>query len=209
MGKYAAKCKGQRPKWYRQSQATEQKPSDRYPDVQPHPCTKAHAPSWGDEIQAIGPVGLLISAAVRNGLVIDNDLKIWQRNEEPIDLLNTPYQSLRPQLLMMAARARTLGEWERKHHLNTFTRGLREIDKEASQLNLTLPEKEQVTIRTAVVGGSIAKQEIAKSPSPTKMSTTPASTPKKRTPRSTISGGSSNISSHNDGNLTPSLRQYP
>ena len=73
----------------------------------------------------MGPVGLLIAAISWNGLVIDKDLKIWQHNEEPIDLVNTPYQSLQPQLLMMAARARTIAEWDIRHHINTLTRWLR------------------------------------------------------------------------------------
>ena len=63
---------------------------------------------------------------------------------------------------MMAARVRTLAEWERKHHANTLARGLREIDKEANQLNPKLSDEEKGGIRTAIMGGIIAKQEVAK-----------------------------------------------
>lgn len=162
IGKYASRCKERPPKWYYQNPGKDNMPPTRFLDFQAHPSTKAYAPNWDDEIQAMGPVGLLIVAATWNGLVIDNDLKIWQQNEEPIGLVNTPYQSLQPLLLMMAARARTLAEWDRRHHINTLTRGLREIEKEASQLNPKLPDEEKGIIRIALMGGSMAKQEIGK-----------------------------------------------
>ena len=141
---------------------TEKVSPDEVRDHQPHPSTKAHAPNWDEDIEAMGPVGLFIAAINWNCLVIDTDLKIWQYNEEPIDLVNTPYQSLQPQLLMMAARARTIAEWTRLHLMNDQTRGLREIDKEASQPDPKLPAEEKGIIRTAVMGGSMAKHDIAK-----------------------------------------------
>ena len=121
----------------------EGKPPTRFLAQQSHPSTKAHVPNWDEGVQTMGPAGFLI-AAVWNYLVIDKDLKIWQYNEEPIDLVNTPYQSLQPQLLMMAARARTIAEWNRRHQFNTLTRGLREIDKEASQLDPKLLAERKV-----------------------------------------------------------------
>ena len=108
--KYATIDKDKWPKWYHQCHHGDHRPPTTYPRAQPHPATKAHEPNWSDEIQAKGPIGLLIEAVVWNGLVIDDDLKIWQRNEEPIDLVKMPYQTLQTQLLMMAARARTLAE---------------------------------------------------------------------------------------------------
>ena len=116
LGKYAAKNKDQWPKWCYQYNPENHHPPTTFPGVQPHPATKAHEPNWSDEIQAKGPIGLLIEAVLWNGLVIDNDLKIWQKHEEPIDLVIMPYQNLQTQLLMMAARARTLAEWDRRHH---------------------------------------------------------------------------------------------
>ena len=113
MCKYAPRCKNQQPKWYRLDLGTRRRAPTRFLDLQPHPSTNAHAPNWDDETQAMGSVGLLIAAITWDGLVIDNDLKIWQQNEEQIDLVNTPYQSLQPRLLMMAARARTLAEWDK------------------------------------------------------------------------------------------------
>ena len=43
-----------------------------------------------------------------------------------------------------------------------LARGLREINKEASQLDPKLPAEEKGVVRTALMGGSMAKQEIAK-----------------------------------------------
>ena len=110
IGKYATRCRNQPAKWYLQDLEREGKPPTRYLDEQPRPSTKTHAPNWDEDIQAMGTVGLLIVAIAWDGLVIDKDLKIWQHNGEPIDLVNTPYRSLQPQLLMMVARARTIAE---------------------------------------------------------------------------------------------------
>ena len=75
-------------------------------------------------LPAQGPIGLLIASVIWHGLKIDEDLKIWQQDEERIDFLETPYESLQPQLSQMAARARTVAE----HLIHTpRTRGLREI----------------------------------------------------------------------------------
>ena len=110
----------------------------------------------------MGPVGLLIAALNWNGLAIDKDFKIWQYDEEPIDLVNTPYQSIQPQLLMMVARAITIAEWNRMHQANNQTRGLGEIEHEASQLHAKSPAEEKGMVRRAQMGGSMAKQDIAK-----------------------------------------------
>ncbi len=79
----------------------------RFPLEQPHPTTNQHEAGWKDQIEPMGPIGLLIEAAVRNGLLIDQELRIWQQNEEPIDVLRTPYQGLKVAIKATAARART------------------------------------------------------------------------------------------------------
>ena len=63
---------------------------------------------------------------------------------------------------MMAAKARTIAEQNRRPHVNTLTRGVREIGKEASHLDPRLPTGEKCIVRTDLMGGSMAKQEIAK-----------------------------------------------
>ena len=67
---------------------------------------KGHDPDWDANLEARGPVGLLISAILWHGLKIDKDFKVWQDKEEAVDILQTPYQSLQPQLMQMAARPR-------------------------------------------------------------------------------------------------------
>ena len=63
---------------------------------------------------------------------------------------------------MAAARARSIAEWNRKHHINTFASGLREIDREGSQVNPGMTDEEKGIVRTAMMGGAMAKQEIDK-----------------------------------------------
>ena len=161
--KYATIDKHKCPKWYYHCQNGDYDPPITYPRIQPHPATKQHEANWSDEIQAEGPIGLLIEAVVWNGLVIDSDLKIWQKKEEPNNLIDMPYQSLQSQLIMMAARAWTLADWERKHHENTTARGMREIDKGASRISMALKDEEKGIVRTAISGGNIPTKEIAKS----------------------------------------------
>ena len=59
----------------------------------------------------------------------------------------------------MAARARTRAAWFRKL-FDTTTRGLLEIDKEASNIDPKLPPEEKGIARTATMGGGMAKQDI-------------------------------------------------
>ena len=84
-----------------------------YPLEQPHPTTKQHDTEWKDEIEAMGPVGLLIEAATWSGLKLDADLMLWQSNEEPIDILRMRYQALKVAVQAAAARARSGAEWNR------------------------------------------------------------------------------------------------
>ena len=62
---------------------------------------------------------------------------------------------------MMAARARNGAEWSRNPSIK-MARGLREIDREANQVNKAFIELEQGVVRTAMIGGTMARQEIAK-----------------------------------------------
>ena len=47
-------------------------------------------------------------------MVIDEQLRIRQRKELYIDILLTPYQSLKPMVMQAATRARTRAEWARE-----------------------------------------------------------------------------------------------
>ena len=47
-----------------------------YPNEQPHPSTNDYDTDWNDEIDPIGPVGLLIESIVWHGRKIDDELRI-------------------------------------------------------------------------------------------------------------------------------------
>ena len=76
-----------------------------------------------------GGVGLLINSIIWHGLKFDEEWRIRQKDEEPIDLFETLYQNLQPLLLQTAARARTYAEYMTNKRRSI---GLREIDKEAT-----------------------------------------------------------------------------
>ena len=112
MAKYAENhtVNGKIPDWYHPiGNDSDEKPK-RYPNEQPHPTTKDHDPKWADQIQAEGPVGLLIESAAWHGVAIDGRLRLWQKGEEPVDILKMPYQNLKESVLAMPARARNKAE---------------------------------------------------------------------------------------------------
>ena len=71
-----------------------------------------------------------------------------------------PHQFLQPQLAPMAARACARAAWYRKQV--DSIRGLREIDKEASEIDSKLLLEEKGIVRTSTMGGSMTKAGIAK-----------------------------------------------
>ena len=78
-----------------------------------------HGPDLDRDLEAKGPVGLLISAILWDGLKIDKDFKVWQDKKEPVAILETPYQRLQ-QLMQMAARPRTKAAWLLKQKHTTW-----------------------------------------------------------------------------------------
>lgn len=66
------------------------------PNEQLHPSTNEHDLDCCDDISPLGPIGLLIESVVWHGMRIDDDLRIWQRKEEPISIMEGPYQNLKP-----------------------------------------------------------------------------------------------------------------
>ena len=109
----------------------------------------------------MGPVGLLIETVLWHGMMIDKDLKLWQKNEVPLDILRTPYQDLKALSLGAATRARTRAERKRETS-NMLTRECLELDREASMIDPKMPELEKGIIRTAQMGGNMDKAAIAK-----------------------------------------------
>ena len=57
---------------------------------QPHPSTNQHQADWRKDLEPYGPVGLLVESIIWHGMVIDQHMRIWQQNEEPIDILHMP-----------------------------------------------------------------------------------------------------------------------
>ena len=74
--------------------------------------------------------------------------------------LPTPYQFLQPLIVQAVARARARAAWFHKH--DPKLRFLREIDKQATTIDMKLAKEEKGILRTHISGGGIAKQDIAK-----------------------------------------------
>ena len=83
------------PKWYHHCGEERNKRPDVYPPPLPHPTTKDYSRNWDDNIDPQGPIGLLVESLVWSGLVIDDNFNIWQHKEQPVSLVDNPYQSLK------------------------------------------------------------------------------------------------------------------
>ena len=81
------------PAWYHDVDQEDTEGPVSYPPPQPHPSTKGHSEDWDKELDAVGPVGLLIESILWCGMVIDKNLNVWQKQEEPVNILYTPYQT--------------------------------------------------------------------------------------------------------------------
>ena len=127
--KYAERHKvgGKWPGWYMANDEGENNQPLLYPPEQPHPSTKEHQKHWNQTITPVGPVGQLIESVLWHGLVIDDQLKVHQRGEPPLDIIKTPFQNLKSLSLRAAARARTRAEWARQtgHVLRNGVQGTR------------------------------------------------------------------------------------
>ena len=84
-----------------------------YPDEQPHPSTNEHDENRDEDICSVGPMGLLVESVVWHGMEIDVELRMWQRREEPISILEAPYQNLKPRILKAVGGSRNRAEWHR------------------------------------------------------------------------------------------------
>ena len=91
---------------------------------------------------------------------IDDDLRIWQRNEEPLSILLVPYQSLQPLVLKAAGRARNRGEWQRGASSKRSRMPL-EIDNDLSCVANNMDDEAKGIIRMVQMGGNQALNDIA------------------------------------------------
>ena len=106
----------------------------------------------------MGPIGLLIEAVTWNGMKIDKELRIWQKQEELIDIVQVPYQNLKNLASMAAARARNKAEWYRDSSERTMAL---DIDREASQISQGLSQEEEGIVRTIAMGSTMSKSKNA------------------------------------------------
>ena len=184
---YANKYKrdGTWPKWYRPEDEDGTGWQHNYPDEQPHPSTAEHEPNWDEDICAMGPIGLLIESTVWHGMKIDSKFNLWQKNEQPISIMEAPYQSLKPLITKAAARARNRAEW----HRGASTRRARAPLETDSDLSRIAP---QLTMKGKEYSGSYrweGTSPVMTSLTSTRMSTVCANTAMQpRQPKTTSDG---------------------
>ena len=159
LGTYANTHKkgNQWPEWYMDNTCDPNGMSVSYPNEQPHPSSNEYDVDWNKEVDPVGPIGLLIESVVWHGMKIDDDLKIWQKNEEPLDVMAIPYQDLQPLILKAAGRARNRGEWTRGTSSKRSRMPL-EIDNDVSRVASNLDDEAKGIIRTIQMGGNLAPQ---------------------------------------------------
>ena len=95
----------------------------------------------------MGPIGLLIESVAWHGMKLDANLRIWQKNEDPISILDVPYQNLKPLILKAAGRSRNKTEWHRRA---SSKRGIAplEIDNDLSRIAPTVDEEEKASFES-------------------------------------------------------------
>ena len=91
---------------------------------------------------------------------IDAELRIWQRNEQPISILEVPCQHLKTLVLKASGRARNRAEWHRGVN-SKRRRAPLEIDHDISRIAPTFDEEEKGILRVVQMGGSQALDQIA------------------------------------------------
>ena len=158
--RYVRSSKQQPPVWYHDIEEHGIKAPETFPTPQQHPSRKSTNENWKMDLMEEGPIGLLILAALRAGLKIDNQFCIWQQKEEPVDVLNIPYQCLQPQLLQMLARARTRARSQAEGDKPSL-KGLTEIDQIATKVSKQIGEEDKGIIRTVSSGGGMTTGDIA------------------------------------------------
>jgi len=160
---YATKQKrnGKWPSWYREQGMFDEEQTEAYPNEQPHPSTNEHDENWDDDICSVGPIGLLIESILWNGMQIDDELRIWQKNEQPSSILETPYQNLKTLILRASRRARNRVEWHRGVS-NKRARPPLEIDNDISHIAPSFDEEERGILRVVQMRGSQTLDHVAR-----------------------------------------------
>ena len=115
-------------------------------------------PKYDNLNQPQGPVGLLLESVAWNGMLLDKDFRIWQHDEEPLDILQTPYQHLKTLLTQAASRARTQAEYYRGKYK---TDQLLEIDIETTNCCKGMDDEAKAITKTINAGGDMSKEKVA------------------------------------------------
>lgn len=128
-----------------------------FPSPAIHP-TSGQAAAFEPNIQAKGPIGLLLQSIIRIGGAIDNELNITQWKEQALSLIHTPFQFLR--ILVTAAAKR--GSQRAAQGLKDFHRGLREIDYNVTKTAANrLTTEDQSYLNVARCGRGYDKVKLA------------------------------------------------
>ena len=102
-------------------------------------------------------MAFMIQSLFAIGAKIDAKLQIWQNNEAPISITETPYQHLGPLISEAAARARTRAAADSK----TINRNLHEIDKKATLAGTRkMTAEDRAMLRTIQSGGGYGKTDL-------------------------------------------------
>ena len=132
-----------------------------WPPEQPHPSTQEYDQRWNKSIAPLGPIGLLIEAALWHGMAIDDQLFLRQKTEQPIHIMKAPYQNLKMLTLHAATVSRNRAEWNRNTS-NTMIKECRDIDREASLVDPKMEENGKGIIRTSQIVGQMHTRGISK-----------------------------------------------
>ena len=119
--------------------------------------TQGSTTPWKSQVEANGPIGLLLQAVYMVGAKMDTNFRIHQQNETPLDIFATPYQYLGPLCTNIAIRAGTAAREGTRKHNDVLT----EIDREATyQRNPDRTREEAGLLKLIQHGGGWDKSSI-------------------------------------------------
>ena len=79
-----------KPAWYHDPGDNDGQPPNSYPTPQRRKAEEQESATHDADIDANGPIGLLISSILWHGLKIDVDFNTWQKNEQPVNIVRLP-----------------------------------------------------------------------------------------------------------------------
>ena len=122
------KCRPDVHKWYVDSATGDKRNAHGYCKPMQHP-SRGTSDSWKKQVDAKGPIGLLIQSVLRAGAKITNDFTIRKPMEQDISIPEVPFQYLKDLVGGIGRRART----EADRGLKYSKLALTEIDHDATK----------------------------------------------------------------------------